>query len=84
MRRLFVGVCVICLSLAAIGYSFSRQFEIYEEDLTQGEFAFFEGVSERILVSDATFGGVFISEKTGRFISTYDRSQPRGREACPT
>lgn len=84
MRRLFVGSLIIVLSLIGIGYSFSRQFQVYDEDHGAGEFAFYDEITERTVGSDATFGGLFVSAKTGRLISTYDRSVPRGREACPT
>jgi len=84
MKRFVVGSIVLVLSLACIGWSFARQFSVYEEDVGLDDFAFFEEIPERVLASDATFSGVFRSKVTGRLISDYDRSQPRGRTACPT
>ena len=84
MRRLMIGILVVVLSLGAIAYSFARKFPVYEEDLDPEEFAIYEEISEGDLVYDATSSGIFRSEKTGRLVSTYDRSQPRGRQACPT
>ena len=84
MKRLLVGCVVVILSLAMIALSFARSFPVYEEDLSADEFAVYEDIPEYELTSDATFAGVRVSSLTGRFITTYDRSQPRGRKACPT
>jgi hypothetical protein len=64
--------------------SFAQSRPVYEEDLPADEFALFEEVPEIQLVFDATFSGVQRSLRTGRLITTYDRSQPKGRQACPT
>jgi len=45
-------------------------------------FAPFETISEVQLVVDATFTGVV--RRDGGLYSTYDRSQPQGKRACPT
>ncbi len=45
-------------------------------------FAPFETISDRQMIIDATFAGVI--RKGGKLYSTYDRSQPAGKRACPT
>jgi hypothetical protein len=42
----------------------------------------FELISDQELVIDATFTGVVRRGKM--LVSTYDRSQPRKKQACPT
>ncbi len=42
----------------------------------------FDQISETQLAIDATFTGVI--RKEGGLYSTYDRSQPRSKRACPT
>lgn len=84
MRRLVFAVIVSIVALAMLAIGGSRKLPVYEEDVGTDEFAFFEEIPETTLVFDATFSGVKRSELTGRLISTYDRSQPRTRAACPT
>lgn len=84
MGRIVIAFMVFILSILSIGFAFTRDFAVYSEDVAEDVFAFYDEVQEPILVYDATFSGVFRSKKTGRLITTYDRSQPQGRVACPT
>lgn len=84
MRRFIIAILVGVLSLGLMGASLMRRFPVYEEDVGEDAFVFFEEVSELTLVDDATFAGVIRSTRTGRLITTYDRSQPKSRPACPT
>ena len=84
MSRLLWGCGAIAIGLAMILFSFAQSRPVYEEDLPTNAFALFEEVPEYQLVFDATFSGVERSLQTGRLITTYDRSRPKGRQACPT
>jgi hypothetical protein len=84
MKRLLLGLAILALSIVLLGFGLVREFPVYEEDAGEEDLAFYEPVSEVALTEDATFSGVFVSKKTGRLISNYDRSQPHGRKACPT
>jgi hypothetical protein len=84
MKRVLVGSVVLVLSAGMVAYSLAREYRAYREDRPAGDLVFFDTISEAVLVEDSTFAGVMRSEKTGRLISTYDRTQPKGRPACPT
>lgn len=84
MKRLLAGILVLIAGLALMGFSFLRKVPVYDEDLASDEVAFYEETSEIDLTEYATFSGVVRSGTTGRLIINFDRSQPRGRAACPT
>jgi len=84
MKRLAVGVAVMLLSVGMVVYALTRDFRAYREDRPAGDLVFFDTINEAALVEDSTFAGVVRSDLTGRLISTYDRSRPKGRPACPT
>jgi len=84
VTRLFSGCVAILAGLGLIAVSFVRAFPVYDEDLPADETAFYEEIGEFQLVEDSTFSGVRLSKLTGRLITTYDRTQPKGRPACPT
>lgn len=84
MKRLTFGGVACILSAGMILFSLGREFRAYREDVPEDDLVFFDKISEATLVGDSTFAGVIRSELTGRLVSTYDRSQPRGRPACPT
>jgi hypothetical protein len=84
VKRLIGGVIVALFSIGMLAAGLLHSVSVYEEDVPEGEFALFEDVREGNLVVDATFSGVVRSKLTGRLITTYDRTQPRDRKACPT
>ena len=84
MRRLVLACFWMVVGIVFIALSFRQGFAVYEEDLPESETAFYEVIDERALTEDATFGGVVLSALTDRLITTYDRSKPKGRPACPT
>jgi hypothetical protein len=84
MIRLAAGILCIILSASLLAVAGMRTLPVYEKDLPPDEFAYYQPVPEFELVEDATFAGVIRSEQTGRLITTYDRSKPRARAACPT
>lgn len=84
MQRLIAGIICVIAGLLLIAGSISRAYPVYDQDLASDQISMYEEISEVQLVTDSTFSGVRVSEKTGRLITTYNRSQPGGRAACPT
>ncbi|MEW6072874.1 MAG: hypothetical protein AB1726_09835 [Planctomycetota bacterium] len=72
-------------AMIVIGSSRTRQIRVENADelaeLMAG-IAPYEEIGERELLIDATFTGVV--RRDGFLYSTYDRSQPLGKRACPT
>jgi len=77
-----VAAALLILALALLLAGSFRTHRVYETD--SGEFGIltFHRISELEMVVDATFHGV--AREDGRLYTTYDRSQPRGKTACPT
>lgn len=69
-------------ALALLGMGVLRTHKVYDPTTEEFGIAAFNRVSDRDLVVDATFGGV--RRDADRLYSTYDRSLPRGKSACPT
>ena len=62
-----------------------RSHKVYDEpdgDFAEFGIVTFNTIGGLELVVDATFTGTM--RKDGKFYSTYDRSAPRGKRACPT
>lgn len=79
----------IALFIAAVGMlvaSAGVKYRVYDsaEDDPFAVFGTltFQTISEADLVRDATFSGTL--RRDDRLYSTYDRSQPRQKRACPT
>lgn len=72
-----VVVALVLLVLGSI-----RTHKVYESDTEEFGLLTFYRISEFQMVVDSTFHGV--SRENDRLYSTYDRSQPRGKTACPT
>ena len=68
--------------MLAIGAATTHK--VYDKGDEFAEFGLltFTRLSDRQLVEDATFTGV--ARIGPKLFSTYDRSQPRGKKACPT
>lgn len=74
---LVMAVAVLLLLAGA-----ARTHRVYDENTEEFGLLSFTRISDAELVIDATFSGV--ERKGDRFYSTYDRSEPRGKRACPT
>jgi hypothetical protein len=76
------GWAVLAAALVLIVLGLARAHKVYAAD--SGEFGIlvFERIPDRQLVVDATFSGVV--RRDDRLFSTYDRSQVRGKQTCPT
>lgn len=59
-----------------------REHRVYDPDTEEFGLLGFTRVTDRQMVVDATFGGV--TRRNARLYSTYDRSAPQGKRACPT
>ena len=84
-RSLFSKIAFVIGLLVAIGflvYGNLRSHKVYDPETEKFGIETFDWINERQLVEDATFSGT-IREK-GKLYSTYDRSQPVGKRACPT
>jgi hypothetical protein len=80
-RNIAAGV-VLALALAFLWVGARREHKAYDSDDEGFGILTFRRISDRQLVMDATFGGV--ERRDGRLFSTYDRSAPGGKRACPT
>jgi len=56
--------------------------KVYDAEAEEWGLVAFHKIGERKLVEDATFGGV--ARRGQKLYSTYDRTKPRGKQACPT
>lgn len=77
-----LAVAGLLVALALLVAGSLRTHKVYESDTEEFGILSFYRISEYQMVVDATFHGV--AREGGRFYTTYDRSQPRGKSACPT
>ena len=75
-----LAAVVVCLLLVGAG----RTHKAHEADAEEFGIVIFSRISEWQLTEDATFSGVVHDRVKDRLLSTYDRSKPRGKKACPT
>lgn len=80
LRILTLAGLIVALALLLVGSL--RFYRIYETDTEEFGILTFYKIGEPQMVVDATFHGVV--RKGEKFYSTYDRSKPRGKTACPT
>jgi hypothetical protein len=80
--RRTAAVGVLAVAVALLVASAARRHAVYDRDAAEFGIELATNVSERVLVADTTFRGVELRD--GRLYSTYDRSQPVGKRACPT
>jgi len=83
MQKAAAGaLTAVALLLMLIGCFVS--YKVYDKKDAFAEFGLvtFSRVSDRQLVEDATFTGTM--RDGDKLYSTYDRSAPRGKRACPT
>jgi hypothetical protein len=73
---------VLFVSLAFLIIGAILTHKIYDTDTDDFGILTFRRISERQIVIDATFHGV--DRREGKLFTTYDRSKPRGKLACPT
>jgi hypothetical protein len=83
-RMRWVGGVAAALALAAIAVGIGRTHVVHDKGAAEFGIDDPIRISEKQLNADATFSGVESSRAKGRLLSTYDRSQPPGKRACPT
>jgi hypothetical protein len=81
-KRKIIAVAVLIVALSLLLAGSIRTHKVYESDTEEFGLLTFYRINEFQMVVDATFHGVVREED--RLYSTYDRSQPRGKSACPT
>ncbi len=77
-----IAVVGLFVALALLVFGSLRKHKVYESDTEEFGLLTFHRISEFQMVVDATFRGV--AREGDRLYTTYDRSQPRGKSACPT
>jgi hypothetical protein len=81
-KKKIIAVIGVVVALVLLVLGSIRTHKVYESDTEEFGLLTFYRISEFQMVVDSTFHGV--SREDGRLYSTYDRSQPRGKSACPT
>ncbi len=71
---------VVAIGLLAMG--FVHTHKVYDQDTESFGIVSFVRISEANMIVDATFSGV--TRREDRLYSTYDRTETRGKRACPT
>ena len=79
-RRVAVTALAMALILLFVGSL--RSHKVYDKDSRDVGVLTFQMISDPQLVADATFTGVVRRDE--KLYATYDRSQGRGRQACPS
>ena len=82
LYRKVLAAVLLLAALALITAGSLRSYKVYDADADEFGILTFHRVSDRLIVIDTTFGG--LSVKGERLYTTYDRSQARGKKACPT
>jgi hypothetical protein len=80
--RVKVAAFAVVAGVILLGAGLRRTHKVYAPDAGQFGVIGVATIGERQLVIDATFSGV--QRKRDRLCSTYDRSAPHGKRACPT
>jgi len=79
-KVLAAAALIVAMALLIAGSV--RQHKVYEPAAEEFGLVAFQRITDRELVIDTTFGGAI--RKGLKLYSTYDRSKPRGKKACPT
>jgi hypothetical protein len=82
LNRKVIAAAVLIVALALLLAGSIRTHKVYESDTEEFGLLTFYRINEFQMVVDTTFHGV--AREDDRLYSTYDRSQPRGKSACPT
>ena len=82
--RKIVAIAIIIIAVVMLVVAEARTYKVYDDDPMAAEFGLltFKKISELELVIDATFTGT--TRRDDKLYSTYDRTQARGKKACPT
>jgi len=81
-NRKIIALAALIIALALLVAGSFRTHKVYESDTDEFGLLTFYRINEFQMVVDSTFHGV--AREDDRLYTTYDRSQPRGKSACPT
>lgn len=84
-RSIFRKALSFGVLLAAVGMLFmggQKEHKVFDDKEDEFGMPLYRRITEKQLVMDATFSGVV--RKKDKLYSTYDRSKPAGKRACPT
>jgi asparagine N-glycosylation enzyme membrane subunit Stt3 len=82
MRQKIIAIVVLIIALTFLVMGNVRSHKVYDPETAAAGIDAFYRINERQLVVDATFTGDVLRD--GKLFSTYDRTKPVGRRACPT
>jgi len=79
-----IAAILLLMAIALLTVGAMRSHKVYDDDEVAAEFGIFthQTISDVQMVIDTTFTGV--TYRDGRLFSTYDRTEQRGKRACPT
>ena len=82
-RHLIPALAMLAAALALIAFGLGREHRVHEPEVDEAlGIRIFTRVSELRLIEDSTFSGTV--RQGDMLVTTYDRSNPPGRQACPT
>jgi hypothetical protein len=81
-RQHVAAAAALAFGIAGVVAGLHRTHRVYDPEAAEFGILAVKRISERQLLVDATFTGVV--RRNGRLVSTYDRTQPRGKRPCPT
>ena len=80
--RAAIGGLLLVVAVVLLTAGAMREHKVYDPSSADFGVLTFERISDLDLVIDTTFGGVKRLED--KLITTYDRSEDRGKRSCPT
>lgn len=78
------GVLLAILAAILMVAGTRRSHTVYDKGAMEFGMDVTDHISEWELNRDSTFSGVESSRSRDRLLGTYDRTAPRGKQACPT
>ena len=76
------GIVAAAAAVGLLAAGAFRTHAVYDPDAAEFGIALSTNITDWQMVVDSTFSGV--ARRNGKLYSTYDRSQPVGKRACPT
>jgi hypothetical protein len=81
-KEKIAAAVLILAALLLLAVGGTRQHKVFDPATEEFGIIAFERISEGAFIVDTTFGGVRLDQD--KLYTTYDRSQARGKQACPT
>ena len=80
--EILLSAILLVVAVGLLTYGFMHSHKVYDKDTESFGIVSFVRISEADMIVDATFSGV--TRRDDRLFSTYDRTETRGKRACPT